>query len=296
VAHKANRTKQKAAAAHASGTATAGTRDWAQLAVALVGMIVTAILLWATASSSALPYCADGSSCDIVQASAWSRFLGLPLPLWGLLTYLTLAAVALSRPSLRRRRLCTLIASSGFVVSIYLTAVSGFLIGAFCGYCLLSLGLMTLAFVFSLRPRESSGALQARFAGLLTAVGIAALMHANATGMLGGAGPIDPQLRELAEHLSARGAKFYGASWCPHCQQQKDLFGAAGSFLPYVECSPHGSKAPRATACEVQDINNYPTWIIDGRRIERVLPVAALATISGYQAQLDASASPPAAH
>ena len=29
----------------------------------------------------------------------------------------------------------------------------------------------------------------------------------------------------LTQHLKQVGAKMYGAFWCPHCQEQKQLFG-----------------------------------------------------------------------
>ena len=46
----------------------------------------------------------------------------------------------------------------------------------------------------------------------------------------------------FARCLRARGARFYGTVWCPHCTAQRDLFGRAARYLPYVECSIDGSK------------------------------------------------------
>ena len=65
--------------------------------------------------------------------------------------------------------------------------------------------------------------------------------------------------RALAEHLAEEGALFYGASWCPHCQEQKRLFGASASRLPYIECSPAGRNTPQAPSCNsagVQDLSD----------------------------------------
>ena len=55
--------------------------------------------------------------------------------------------------------------------------------------------------------------------------------------------------RALAEHLTNEGAVFYGAEWCSHCQEQKRLFGASASRLPYIECSPSGRNAPQSSTC-----------------------------------------------
>ena len=47
---------------------------------------------------------------------------------------------------------------------------------------------------------------------------------------------------ELAKCLTANGAKFYGAYWCPHCEAQKKSFGVSVKYLPYVECAIRGSE------------------------------------------------------
>ena len=50
-----------------------------------------------------------------------------------------------------------------------------------------------------------------------------------------------PAAIELAMRLRDGGAKMYGAFWCSHCFEQKEIFGKeAMSALPYVECYPKG--------------------------------------------------------
>ena len=50
------------------------------------------------------------------------------------------------------------------------------------------------------------------------------------------------QYDAFAQCLKDKGAIFYGAFWCPHCQNQKAMFGKSVQFLPYVECStPDGN-------------------------------------------------------
>lgn len=258
-------------------------RDVPLAVLAGLGMLLTGVLLWK--AGAALPYCGEGSGCDAVQSSAWSRFLGLPLALWGFGAYTVLGLVALgvAKP-VKRARWAAFFASAGFAVSVYLTVVSVVLIEALCAWCLGSLALMTAAFALSFRLTDGSRPHRWQFGGLLVAALLVGVMHAQALGMLGGAGgAADPYLRELAEHLDQRGFRFYGASWCPHCQEQKALFGGAARYLPYVECSPHGRNAPRATTCELEDIRNYPTWVIDGRRLERVITPRSLARMSGFR-------------
>jgi thiol-disulfide isomerase/thioredoxin len=75
-------------------------------------------------------------------------------------------------------------------------------------------------------------------------------------------GPYD----RLAQCINNSGAKFYGAFWCPHCQEQKRVFSKSVKYLPYVECSTPDQKG-QTTACTDQSIETYPTWIFpDGTR------------------------------
>lgn len=71
----------------------------------------------------------------------------------------------------------------------------------------------------------------------------------------------------LAQCLTDKGAKFYGAFWCPHCNTQKQWFGNSAKLLPYVECSEADRKT-QTPICVEKEVKQYPTWILaDGTRI-----------------------------
>lgn len=86
----------------------------------------------------------------------------------------------------------------------------------------------------------------------------------------------------LAQHLATSGAKMYGAYWCPHCQDQKALFGQeAMAVLPYVECDAKGFQGD-PQACRAAGIDGYPTWIINGQVLSGTQDLEVLAQASGY--------------
>jgi thiol-disulfide isomerase/thioredoxin len=87
----------------------------------------------------------------------------------------------------------------------------------------------------------------------------------------------------LAVHLTKIDAKFYGAFWCPHCKQQKEMFGSSVDRVPYIECSPGGQRAPVAQVCKDARIDTYPTWVITGQRYSGTQTLEALAQISNYK-------------
>ena len=67
------------------------------------------------------------------------------------------------------------------------------------------------------------------------------------------------KLDGFAQCLKTEGAEFYGAFWCPHCQEQKAEFGSAKQYLPYIECAnPDNSQTQ---ICIDKKIESYPTWI-----------------------------------
>ena len=88
--------------------------------------------------------------------------------------------------------------------------------------------------------------------------------------------------KALARHLKRQGAVVYGAWWCPHCNTQKELFGAeAIELLPYVECDKDDAGRKR---CQAAQIRGYPTWELNGQRRLGVLSLEELEVWSGYNA------------
>jgi uncharacterized membrane protein/glutaredoxin len=251
-------------------------------------MVLTAYLSWTALTGGAVQGCSAGGGCDTVLTSRWATLLGLPTSLWGLFGYAALAGIAFVRRADTHWSYAWTVAFFGVCYSVYLTVVSLTILESACPYCLTSLGLMTgaLALVVLQRPpqlahRSWLGLAAGR--GALAAV-VILVLHANyAAPQAEPAGPEDPMIRALAEHLSEEGVLFYGASWCPHCQEQKRLFGASASRLPYIECSPAGPNTPQAPSCNRAGVQSYPTWIINGRAIVgQVLTLAQLADATGF--------------
>ena len=82
----------------------------------------------------------------------------------------------------------------------------------------------------------------------------------------------------LAQCLTDSGAKFYGAHWCPHCNDQKAMFASAVKEVPYIECTQE-----QAT-CSAAGITGYPTWIFaDGTVAQGAQPLEVLAQLSGCE-------------
>ncbi|HEX9454317.1 MAG TPA: vitamin K epoxide reductase family protein [Candidatus Binatia bacterium] len=264
--------------------------NWPLFALAAVGMALSGYLTITAWQGKQVAFCTEGAGCDVVLNSQWSTLFGMPTAFWGFLTYALLAAVAWNRYADNQWRWAWSISFFGVLYSLYLTSISLFELKAACPYCLTSLGLMTAIFLLTTFQRPANMAkfswgpwLAKCFAG--AAVVIVAL-HLQYAGYWGDApGPEDPWIRSLAEHLTKSNVKFYGASWCPHCAEQKKLFGGSVKRVPYIECSPGGPQAPQAEVCKNNNIESYPTWVIDGQRRTGVLPLDELAQLSKFNYQ-----------
>ncbi len=97
--------------------------------------------------------CGTGG-CETVQTSAFSRFLGLEVALYGVAGYLVLLLLSmetLRRPEARINSLLLLLLSGvGLSFTVYLTYLELFVIEAICRWCVGSAVIITLIFVVAL--------------------------------------------------------------------------------------------------------------------------------------------------
>jgi len=89
----------------------------------------------------------------------------------------------------------------------------------------------------------------------------------------------------FAKCLSENGVKFYGAYWCGHCNNQKQMFGKSFQYINYIECSLP-NKAGQTQFCNQEGINGYPTWEFKSEeRIEDEMTMEELSKKTGCEIQ-----------
>jgi uncharacterized membrane protein len=286
---KAKARRQAATRSRLTGPPLRTSPNWPLFVLSLAGMLLSGYLAWTALGGDHVKGCSAGSACDIVLSSHWAKLLGLPTALWGFFAYTALAGIAFVARVDRHWQYAWIVSFFSFVFSVYLTTVSLTILNAACPYCLTSLALATAIFVLVTFQRPSTLPTFSWPKWLTRTVPVAAalilVLHLNYTGAIGGGpAPEDAVATALADHLKQSGVRFFGAFWCPHCQDQKILFGSAASRLPYIECSPDGQGTPQAGVCRAENIESYPTWIIDGKRYEKVMTLAELANATNFKA------------
>jgi len=63
----------------------------------------------------------------------------------------------------------------------------------------------------------------------------------------------------FAQCIATKQAKMYGLYWCPHCIEQKEMFGESFHFVPYEECAIKGS-SELAPQCKIAGVKLFPSW------------------------------------
>jgi uncharacterized membrane protein/glutaredoxin len=283
--------------------------------LATAGLIDTGSITlkrWGLLGNLTCPMGADG--CDKVLNSAWGTvFAGIPLSLIGVLAYGAVLLMALlpllpglqeNKADLSRRTWWGL-----FTVSLAMAVFSGVLLGvmllkiqAFCFFCVLSAALSLALLVLSIVGGGWEDLGQLLFRGVLLALAVllggliwASVVDPNrpetaASGI--GVAPLvttesTPASIALAEHLTSSGAVMYSAYWCPHCHDQKELFGKeASDQLKVVECAPDGENN-QADLCRSKGLEGFPSWEINGSVDSGVKGLDTLAELSGYEGDTD---------
>jgi len=115
----------------------------------------------------------------------------------------------------------------------------------------------------------------------------------------------------LAKYLTQIGVTMFGTYWCPHCQNQKEIFGSeAWSFITYVECSTkgYGYDPKFLPPAVLKEVDGFPTWKIPAESNKKEIKTNSntsskvmggemslemLATLSRYKGKFDGNLEAP---
>lgn len=245
------------------------------------------------------------NGCEKVLSSAWGSLFGQPLSLFGFLAYFSVLAMAIAPLVLQgevRTELRERIGWGLFLVSAGMAAFSAVLVGVMifgvrdcCPFCILSAALSLALLVLSILSGDWEDRGQLIFRGVLLVMAVLIIglgwsvsaVRPTSTLAKGMAPPVErssnPDAVALANHLTAKGAVLYTAYWCPHCHEQKELFGReATQRLKVIECAPDGQNS-QAALCAAKKIEGFPSWEINGKLDSGVKPLNKLANLSGYK-------------
>jgi uncharacterized membrane protein len=123
-------------------------------ALALAGIFISLYLTLYKIGIVGELSCSIGS-CETVNTSKWSKFLGLPVAAWGLLFYLDVFGVSVAGTSQRLETspaistILVIQSAVGVLFSAWLTYLELGVIHAICVWCVTSAVIVTLIFLVS---------------------------------------------------------------------------------------------------------------------------------------------------
>lgn len=125
----------------------------------LLGLGVATFLLYEYSLNGPI-LCPTGRGCDIVRASSYSNFFGISIPLLGAAYYLAMAVLSVVHshqlPHKLVRKLQLLAALSAVIFGVYLTYLEGFVIKAYCFWCVSSFIISVVIFLALLLSKKET--------------------------------------------------------------------------------------------------------------------------------------------
>lgn len=244
------------------------------IAIALAGVMLTGYLTYAHYAGQLLVCPLSGDGCNAAMQSHYAYFLGLPVALLGLIGWIAIFWSAYTAKLKQAVGLSlTGIIAAGYFNSIMLK------LGTFCVYCETAHALMAAFFLIVGYVVFQSAASTIATAGIAFIIPFISISMSPAISMTTHA-VHDSFIQCLAD----KGVVMYGAYWCPHCKEQKELFGTSFEQVAYVECADPANPRQQAEACKEAHIDGYPTWIkADGKRLTGVQSIDAIAQWSDCQ-------------
>jgi len=233
------------------------------LILAIVGILLTSYMTYTYYSSTDIycPLVASLGNCNEVSKSIYAIIFGIPAALLGLIVYFLLIYFNYKKKEMH----VFLLSLLGVLAAGYFNFIMFFILKKVCFWCEGSHVVISAIFLLSNLDWKKKIAvfIISFFIGFAIAGG---LNYGNEY--------------ELAKCLSEKNATMYGAFWCPHCLEQKNMFGKSFELINYVECSTPDKQ--QTLYCSSRDIKGYPTWeFADGKRQSGYLGKDLLKQLSG---------------
>jgi len=291
---------------------------WPKIIIAIlstVGLVDTGSITlknWGLFTSLSCPGIQNG--CETVLNSPWGTLfennqINIPLSSAGFITYLSililtiLLSLNLISPKEKLNKfvwwLIFLISCASATFSFLLINIMFFKIKAYCFFCILSAILSFSIFIISMiganfesrEPMIIRGfivALTVILGGLIWSTNVDPSRAIDVSSPSEKVSPVittssSTQKVKFAKYLRANDIAMYTAYWCPHCHDQKQLFGKeAVKQLNVIECAQDG-KDNQYELCREKEIDGFPSWEINGEIYSGVRDLNDLAIMTKYQ-------------
>ncbi len=231
--------------------------------LAIFGVLLTSYMTYTFYSSTDIycPLVASLGNCNEVSKSIYAVIFGIPAALLGLIVYLLILYSNYKKKEMH----VFLLSLLGVLAAGYFNFIMFLILKKVCFWCEGSHIIMSAIFLLSNLEWKKK---------------IAAFIIALFIGFAIAGGLSYGDEYELAKCLKEKNTTMYGAFWCPHCLEQKNMFGKSFELINYVECSTLDKQQTKY--CQDKQIHGYPTWeFANGTRQSGYLSKDKLKQLSG---------------
>ena len=280
--------------------------------IGLVDTCAITLKKWGLFSALSCPGITNG--CEKVLNSPWGTLfnneqINIPLSFAGFISYLLILILAVSlstnliSPKEKLSKfawwLIFLISCASSVFSFLLIYIMIFKIEEYCFFCILSAILSLSIFILSMIGGKFESREPMIFRGFVVAVSVLLggliwstnVDPSNAINISSPTEKVSPAITtsssaqkiEFARFLKNNNIVMYSAYWCPHCHDQKIMFGKqAVKELSVIECAQDG-KDNKYKLCQTKGIEGFPSWEINGEIYSGTRDLNDLAIMTDYQ-------------
>ena len=290
---------------------------WPKIVIAVlstIGLVDTGSITlknWGLFSSLSCP---GENGCDVVLNSPWGTLISnnqinIPLSLAGLITYSFILLITVlntlkifsAKQNLNKVLwwLIYLVSCGSSVFSLLLINIMFFKIKAFCIFCILSALLSISIFILTIIGAKFENRETMFYRGITIAILVllGGLIWSNQVDPSKASEIIDPiqksspvvttksskQKIDFAKFLNKNKIIMYSAYWCPHCHDQKQLFGKkATEELSIIECAKDGINN-QYKLCQEKEIDGFPSWEINNKIYTGTRDLKELVNITNYK-------------
>jgi len=251
--------------------------------------------------------CITGGACSDVLNGPWASVAGVPLAALGALSYATVLALAIA-PLARTDQAADVSATVNSALLGLTAAMASFsaclmlllatVIRLPCSLCigsaLLSGSMFAAAWKSSMVPGRTDAFVVSVSAALVSvaAAGLLYVLQPDDAFDGDAMGPQSPpairsksstEALTVAKRMEAYGGRMFGAYWCSHCINQKEILGrevftGTPAVLQYIECDADGANSQKEI-CQEEGIKGYPTWQLNGKLFSGEKDVTELAEL-----------------
>ncbi len=242
--------------------------------LSILGIIVSLYLIknhYAPPTKGALCDISESISCSLVNTSAFSELLNVPVALLGVLWFLVL--IVFSWKALKKDgALLTIMLGWGILGILFVIyfIIAEIILKSICPFCTLVHTMVITIFILLwilYKAQETKPTKKAILKALMPWIILIIIINIIPLVLFNIQSSEKENYDLLAQCITEKGVNMYGSFRCGVCAKTRAMFGDSFQYINEIECHPQGENS-QTELCLKKGIEGTPTWILEPDEIE----------------------------